>query len=646
MTAIAGLWRFDGKPDVASDCGRMLAAQQIYGPHDGRQWSDGPIAMGRRLYHLLPEDAFDRQPVSTADGRLTLVADLRLDNREELAPALGWSLAWAADASDAGILLGALEHWGEGALDRVVGDFAFALWDAHAHTLTLARDFLGQRPLHYHRGNGFFAFSSMAKGLHSLSDVPYAPDEAAMAEFVALLPHAKTGSYFKDIARVEPGAVVTVTSARLTSRDYWTPARPPRTAAKGADYVEGLRHHLDQATKARLRGAGGTVASHLSAGFDSASVAATAARLMAPEGGKVVAFTSVPRQGWDGPSPFRRFGDEGPLAAATAAMHPNIEHVLIRAGRNSPVAALDRDFYLYERPILNLCNAVWSRAILKSAQDRGLAVMLTGQLGNMTLSYNGDELLSELLRQGRLLALLGACAKVLRHSERRWTGVLAQLVGPYAPAWLWQWVNRAYGRASTDAREYTAINAARMASIDLPRLARERHLDLVYRPRTNAFDTRVWVMRRSDGANYGKGALAGWGVDQRDPTADRRLVEYCLQVPTDEYLKDGVPRALGKAALADRLPDAVINQRFKGYQSADWYEGLTAARGDIATELDRLAAIPETAGLLDIDRLQTLVRDWPTEGWDRQEVITNYRLALLRGVSAGHFLRRASGSNQ
>ena len=90
-------------------------------------------------------------------------------------------------------------------------------------------------------------------------------------------------------------------------------------------------------------------------------------------------------------------------------------------------------------------------------------------------------------------------------------------------------------------------------------------------------------MRRADTGNYSKGALAGWGVDLRDPTADRRLVEYCLSVPTDQYLKDGVPRALGKRALADRLPEAVINQRFKGYQSADWYEGLTAARGDIVT---------------------------------------------------------------
>ncbi len=82
MSAIAGMWRFDGKPGTVGDCARMLAAQQIYGPHDGRQWSDGPLAMGRRLFRTLPEDANDRQPLQGRDGRLVLVADVRLDNRD------------------------------------------------------------------------------------------------------------------------------------------------------------------------------------------------------------------------------------------------------------------------------------------------------------------------------------------------------------------------------------------------------------------------------------------------------------------------------------------------------------------------------------------------------------------------------------
>jgi asparagine synthase (glutamine-hydrolysing) len=178
VSAIAGLWRLDGKSTPDADCARMLAAQQIYGPHDGRQWSDGPIAMGRRLFRTLPEDVHDRQPLQSRDGRLVLVADVRLDNRDELMTLLGLSSAAAQPLCDAAVLLESLGRWGAGALDRLVGDFAFALWDAPAQKLLLARDFLGQRPLHYHRGRGFVAFASMPKGLHALAEIPYGRADA------------------------------------------------------------------------------------------------------------------------------------------------------------------------------------------------------------------------------------------------------------------------------------------------------------------------------------------------------------------------------------------------------------------------------------------------------------------------------------
>ena len=107
------------------------------------------------------------------------------------------------------------------------------------------------------------------------------PDEQAMAEFVTLIPEGGGRSFFNDIRVVEPGHLVTVTRDATRSRRYWNPSPSEVALPAGADFVEGLRHHLDQATLARLRGANGTVASHLSAGFDSAAVTATAARLLA-----------------------------------------------------------------------------------------------------------------------------------------------------------------------------------------------------------------------------------------------------------------------------------------------------------------------------------------------------------------------------
>lgn len=646
MSAIAGIWRFDGKPDVEADCARMLRAQEIYGPHDGRLSSEGAIAVGRRLFKLLPEDAYDRQPLRSRDGRLTLVADVRLDNRDELRPALGLSADGVAVLCDAEILLACLERWGEGALDRIVGDFAFALWNAPEQKLLLARDFYGRRPLCYHRGRGLFAFASMPAGLHALPEVPTAPNEAMVAEFLALIPRGSSATFFKDIERVEPGHYVTVRPESLSSRCYWAPRRPNGANRTAADYVEGLRHHLDQAVKSRLRGANGTVGSHLSAGMDSAGVAATAARLLAPSGGKVIAFTAVPREGYDGADPRNRFGDEGPLAAATAALYPNIEHVLVRSGQRSPLDSLDRNFFLFGAPALSLCNMVWGFAINNAARERRLNVMLSGGAGNLTISYGGLELLPELLRKGRLIRLWHEGAQQVAKAGMRWRGVLVRSFGPYMPRLLWTWLNETFLGHAWRIEDYSAINSNAIAELDLNALARERNLDFSYRPRTDSFDMRVWVLQRTDSGNGAKGVLAGWGLDVRDPTADKRLVEYCLGIPTEHFLADGVQRALGKRALADRLPQAVLNEKKKGYQAVDWHESLTAARADVAAEIERLADCAPAAKVLDLERMRRLVENWPTGGWETDAVMRPYRLALLRGISAGHFLRKASGANR
>ena len=347
MSAIAGIWDFRGNQNVGQSCAGMLAAQSIYGRHGESCWAYGTVALGRRLTKLLPEDAYDTQPLEGRNGSFVLVADLRLDNREDLATELDIPAAHAKTMCDAALVLAAFERWEDNCCDRLVGDYAFALWDQRAHRLVLARDIIGSRPLHYHRGEAFFAFASMPKGLHALADVPYAPDEERVAEFLALLPEYGSSSFFRGVERVEPGHVVTVTRAGLHVRRYWNWQR--RTLALGSpgEYVEALRHHLDEAVRSRLRGVDGQVAAHLSAGLDSSAVATTAARLLAPSGGKVVAFTAVPRAGYDGPVPKRRLGDEGLLAAATAAMYTNIEHVLVRSGARTPLDTLDREFFCW-----------------------------------------------------------------------------------------------------------------------------------------------------------------------------------------------------------------------------------------------------------------------------------------------------------
>jgi asparagine synthase (glutamine-hydrolysing) len=643
MSALAGLWRLDGRPDAGESCDRMLAAQAIYGAHDCAQWSDGPVALGRRLSRLLPEDAHDRQPL-IGGGRHVVVADLRLDNREELAAALSIPTEHARTLCDAAVLLAALERWGDACVDHLVGDYAFAQWNGAERRLLLARDPLGRRPLHYYCSPKLFALASMPKGLHALADVPYAPDEEHVVEFLALLPQSGSRSFFHEIARVEPGHVVVATAQGVAVRRFWEPQRTMLRLKSADDYVDALRSHLDTAVRCRLRGVSGSVGAHLSAGLDSPAVAATAARLLAPSGGRVVAFTATPRDGYDGFASRQQIGDEGPLAAATAALYPNMEHVLVRTPGRSPLRDLDRNFVLYDQPMLNICNGVWVHAINDEAKSRKLQVMLTGEMGNFGLSYDGAELMAELLRSGRWLHLLQE-ARALVAGRMRWRGVALQTLGPWIPAALWVWAQRRLRNVDRDITHYAAINPWRLAELDLASRAKARGLDLAYRPWSDGFAARMWGLRRVDLGNYVKGALGGWGVDLRDPTADLRLIEFCLSVPTDQFFRDGINRALARHALTDRLPQAVVAEQRKGYQGVDWHEGLTAAQDELAVELGRLDDCAPASRALDLARLRRLVAQWPNGRWHSDEVTGRYRLALLRGLSCGHFLRRATGLN-
>src|SRR5262245_32824401 len=124
MTAIAGAISFKSDASLDEICTTALEAQRIYGTGRPAVRRGTDAVLGIDLFPTLPEDRFDRQPL--ADDRFTLVADIRLDNRSEILSQLGETPGSFTERSDADILFLAWIRWGEGCLDRIVGDFAIA----------------------------------------------------------------------------------------------------------------------------------------------------------------------------------------------------------------------------------------------------------------------------------------------------------------------------------------------------------------------------------------------------------------------------------------------------------------------------------------------------------------------------------------
>jgi asparagine synthase (glutamine-hydrolysing) len=615
-----------------------------YGRDAQHRWQQNDAALLRTLLRTTPEDSLDHQPLEHATSRTHLVFDGRIDNREELAHDLGLSRAETALMADSALALQACLRWDTQAVTHLLGDFALACWQPLRKRLWLARDPLGHRPLFWHKQPDFFAFATMPKALFAIPGIPRVLCEERLHDFICLLPMVGPESFYKDVYRVEPGQLLVLEGNQVTPHRYHTfDPESELHLPSDDDYLEAFREHLDRAVACRLR-ANGPIASHLSSGFDSSTITAIAARQLAQEGKSLLAYTAVPREGYDGPAPKGKHVDEGPGAQALAARFPNIEHILIRSGATSPLCNLQDGVEMLDRPPLNPANKVWGDAIKNDAETRGVKVLLTGQMGNLTISHTGEPYLTTLLGCGKWIDWWKeASALKQAQAHRRWRGLVTQSLTPYIPAALWEVYQKLRGR-HRHLTDYTAIHPKFMTRMKSMGRAQAANHDLGFRLTPDDRRMRITELKRVDSGENSAAANA-YGLDMRDPTSDRRLVEFCLAVPESQYLNKGQTRWLLQRLMKDILPPEILLSRSRGLQAADWHEAAKANLQKLNTELARLKTHGGADCYLDLVALERLLKYWTEGCGPTPETINAYRLKLLRGLSAGTFLMNIDNKN-
>ena len=165
MSAIAGLVRWDGGPADAEALARMTGAMRHRAPEGIAHWHQGPATLGHGALRTTPESLHEAQPLADAEGTRVLVLDGILDNREDIRDALRSLDVRVRGDSDAELILQAYLAWGEACAPRLIGEFAFFVWDATRRALFGARDGVGCRYFHYHAAPDRFAFASEIRGL-------------------------------------------------------------------------------------------------------------------------------------------------------------------------------------------------------------------------------------------------------------------------------------------------------------------------------------------------------------------------------------------------------------------------------------------------------------------------------------------------
>lgn len=257
---------------------RMVAAMRHRGPDEFGLYLDGRAGLGHARLSIV-DLAGGQQPMATADGTLVVVFNGEIFNhvelREELT-ALGHSFRTRSDTE---VILHAWRAWGEACLDRFNGQWAFALWDARAGELTLARDRLGVRPVHLHEGGGRLRFASEVKALFADPEVTRAFDPVGLVETFTFWAPRAPRTPFAGIVELPPGTLCTWRrDGTRRGRRWWRPSFPvtrpaPRDPGEAA---EALRAVLRNAVRLRMLRADVPVGAYVSGGIDSAFVAALA----------------------------------------------------------------------------------------------------------------------------------------------------------------------------------------------------------------------------------------------------------------------------------------------------------------------------------------------------------------------------------
>ncbi|MCP5047736.1 MAG: asparagine synthetase B [bacterium] len=640
MSGIYGIFNLEGQAVSPGDLERMKAPMSYWGPDGQGTWREGTVGLGQLMLHNTPESIHETLPLKSGCGRYVITAAARIDNRDELLKTFDIPLAEHPVTPDGALILKAYQKWGEQCTGHLLGDWAFALWDVRERELFMARDHHGNTSLYYFRSPRFFAFSSCLKGLLALPGIPADIDEIPVAQLLVSWPRYGFPTVYKNISRLPPAHWMRVKKEGVRTRRYWRLEDTPRLVLKSdGDYIDAFLEIYSEAVRCRLRSLR-PVGTTLSGGLDSGSVAALAAREMAQEGRRLQAFASVPLYDTEGCVGRRRFGDETPYIKATAEHAGNIDVHFIRAEHVSPLKGIQRSLSLHDEPWKAAANSYWIIALLEEARNRGMGTLLTGQGGNGTVSWKGSGYLGRLawhLHWKTLLKELRAWGNI--HGKTVWRAFLRQVVRPFVLAPVKQRIKRFSNGGPDPWRDYSAINPDFALRLGLREKMYRSGFDPAFGIKADTREMRFRVIKPGrciSGCLWGE-LGAGFAMEVRDPTVDKRVMEFCLAIPDNQYLRDGRDRFLMRRSMETILPDNVRLNTLKGTQAADIEARVNAGLDELKSTLRRVEKSPAAREYLDIKMLNHILAmlEKKIGGIHLKEVKT----ILLRGLMTGMFLQ-------
>lgn len=543
MSAIVGRFETDGAPAQADALTGPMDKLSIFGPDGSDVEVCDRIALGKLFHqvsrHRPPDDKIE------SIGRYTVVADAILDNRDELISALGLTKSDGRAITDSGLIVRAFAKWGDDCNRYLLGDYAFAVFDAEKNELFLSRDHIGSRPLVWAQRGNTFLFSTSMRGLLGFGDWQWEIDTLSVAEFLRYYGFANPRKLYSGAQNVDPGSWLRVSPRGTTSQRWWHPKQSASVRFRSADaYYDHFRELTENAISVRCD-TDLNVGSHISGGVDSSCIAAISARSLESENRKLSGLYT-----W-APAFSDAFPELGKL---------DERHMITRLAERieAPVqfgTTTSADWLSYmQRPVEveGYADVHQELEVLKAAETDKIGVMLSGWGGDEAFSAHGIGYIANLVKRGRFVAALNSVRAL--HNNRRNPKILGPTfwrlgIVPLMPEPVYRrYFDYADVRPNKGFAHPDILNALKSSN-------RGEYLDV--RPVADPIDYQSQFILNGHIAERME-TWADWGAQRnlqyRYPLTDRRVMEFALGLPFDMFIVDGESRYLSSRLARELLP--------------------------------------------------------------------------------------------
>lgn len=642
LSGIAGIFQMNNEPVFHTDCDAMMEALAAFPADDTRTWGVRNVFFGYRGQWITPQSVQEKLPRYDAGCRMAIVADAIIDNRTELFDLLHIDKCEQNSMSDSELILRSYLKWKDQAPTRLVGDFAFMIWDEGENRLFGARDFSGSRTLYYTAERERFAFCTTIRPLLQLSGTKSSLNEQWIAEFLAIHITAETtnpySTVYQQVHQIPPAHTIEVKEGKIRFNRYCN-LESHNKLKLGSDeaYVEAFREVFNIAVRDRTR-TNRHVGANLSGGLDSGSVASFASKILGEDGRKLYTFSYVPVDDFDGRPSRGRFANERPYIERTVEYAGNMIPHYFSFPEHNPWTDIDDWLDLYEMPYKFYENSFWIKGIYEEASKRDVGVLLTGQRGNWSISWGpAIDYYGLLMRKMRWLKLYKEVNQYCINMQSGRKRLYARIIRKAFP------VVR-YFEQTADGELPSLIHPDFAARTEVFKKLHAKGFNRTdfdyqsaYKVRMHQFmDPNIWNLT---GTVHSKLSLRHrvWG---RDPTNDLRVIRFCLSVPDDQFVQNGMDRALIRRATENYLPDKVrLNMKTRGVQGADGVHRMAPHWREFMNEAMEVIRDPVMKAYVNIQELEKALPRYVSQAKAEYVFEIPFRM-LMRAIIFYRFIKK------